>query len=157
MTVNFEARRFEDEHQAKALADWCGGIAGIVHSYPCRMTVLPDPARRVEGSKQRADIGDWIVKRADGTVRVDGPGGGHAGYCTDCGEPVWWQDGELVNSPGVRWCYGPGRTRVSMERQHALPGMRQWIAQSRDGEVCRCLAREEPHIHQIVPAPAGTE
>ncbi len=89
--------------------------------------------------------------------------GNQDGFCTDCGEPVWWSGdawngtSRLVTKDGNKWCYGPGRTRISMERQHALPGMPQWVAPAREGQVCHCLARKEAHIHLIVPAPEQEE
>lgn len=149
---NFEARRFgEGRSHAEALAAWCGG--SVFAADEGKLLVVPPD----QGFQPMATPGDWIVRQPDGTFRVDGPGGGQDGYCADCGEPVWWHDGELVNSPGVRWCFGPDRTRVSMERHHALPGMHQWIARARDGEVCRCLARGFPHTHMIVPVPVPPE
>jgi hypothetical protein len=68
------------------------------------------------------------------------------GRCRDCGEPVWWQDEQLVSSFGNRWCYGPERI-PQMTRHHVLPGMAQYIVPSPLGQECHCLVRAEPHIH----------
>lgn len=86
------------------------------------------------------------------------PADNRDGTCADCGQPVWWAAaGEgghrLVTRDGNKWCYGPGRTRISMERQHHLEGTPQWVAPAPQGQVCHCLAAEGAHIHQIVPAP----
>lgn len=75
------------------------------------------------------------------------------GNCTDCNQPVWWQDNDLVAQDGNRWCFGPNRSRISMERHHALPGMAQWVVQSPNGQVCHCLDRKDPHVHLIADPP----
>jgi hypothetical protein len=126
---NFEARQFGDEHQAESLMQWCESL-------------------RVWSPGIQA--GDWIIRSADGTVRVDKPGS-QDGYCADCGLPVWWQDDWLVAKRGGRWCYGRDDSHSGRTRWHALPGMHQYIAQAAEGQVCHCLDRDEPHIHQIVP------
>jgi len=72
------------------------------------------------------------------------------GCCTDCGETVWWEDGRLVTFHGNRWCYGPDRQRIAMERWHVLPGMAQYVVPAPEGKVCHCLDRGKAHIHQIV-------
>lgn len=138
---NFEARRLGDIHQDEFFARWLGDTL---------------PARLSPGSKDHADPGDWIIRRSDGTVRIEGPGS-QIGYCADCGEPVWWHAFEsaprLVTREGRKWCYGPDRSRVSMEREHALPGMHQYVAPAPDGQSCHCVARRDAHVHQIVPVP----
>lgn len=152
MTIprNFEARRFGDRHQAQSLARWCGGT---VHWSPetDALTFIASA-----DNKARAHLGDWIIRSADGTVRVDPPGS-QAGYCADCGMPVWRYESELVNRDGSRWCYGaPGQSRLAMDHWHVLPGMQQYVVPAPEGQPCRCLARDYPHIHQIVPVPART-
>jgi len=138
---NFEARRFDDIHQAEVLARWCGGKVYLDDhdksfiSTPAAETCWP---------------GDWIIRAADGTVRVDPPGT-QAGYCADCGEPVWWHDVRLVTRDERRWCYGPGGSRLAMNRWHALPGTHQYIVPAAEGQVCYCLDRSWPHAHTIVP------
>jgi hypothetical protein len=134
--ANFTARRYEDAHQAQALADWCGGT---VHDGDTRLLpVILVPAGEV------ASPGDWVILAADGTVRTGRPGS-QDGYCADCGQPVWWHDEQLVDRDTNRWCFGPGRTRVAMERWHALPGMHQYIAAAPAGQPCQCLVRSGPH------------
>jgi hypothetical protein len=84
-----------------------------------------------------------------------GSDGNNDGVCRDCGQPVWWDSSgtsNLVTRDGNRWCFGPGRTRVSMERHHALPGMAQYVVPSPEGKVCHCLARDYAHVHQITRA-----
>ena len=138
---NFEGRRFGDAHQAQFLAQWSGGV------------VVPDgSAIRLPGGLILAQPGNWIIRAADGTVQVQ-PGGNMNGWCADCGEPVWWNsDGRLVTRDGIRWCYGPGRSRLAMDHWHALPGMDQYIVPAPEGQPCQCLARPELHIHLIVLA-----
>lgn len=82
-------------------------------------------------------------------------GGNQDGFCRDCGQAVWWQNERLVNHDGTKWCYGKDRTRMAMERWHALPGMAQYVVPASEGQVCHCLAREKPHIHQITEVPDG--
>jgi hypothetical protein len=145
MVTNFEARRFRGRHQAKSLADWCGGI-----TYTAAGETCVSPRELAAGSsKPVADIGDWIIRAADGTCWIDRPGN-QDGYCTDCGKPVWWQDEQLVIKSGLRWCFGKDDAHVGMTHHHALPGMAQYIVQARDGQVCHCLVRSGPHIHQII-------
>ncbi len=145
--ANFTARRYEDAHQAQALADWCGGT---VHDGDTRLLpVILVPAG--EGTKM-VSPGDWIILAADGTVRTGRPGS-QDGYCADCGQPVWWHDEQLVDRDTNRWCFGPGRTRVAMERWHALPGMHQFVAAAPAGQPCQCLVRSGPHVHQITDMP----
>jgi hypothetical protein len=164
MTVNYEARRFGDEHQAQSLADWIDGIpyTGNQHGHtdpPWQQhtcITLPDGAP----GKSTAGIGDWIIKGADGTVRAE-PGGNQAGYCTDCGLPVWWshRDGEGLITRGIdgtRWCYGKDEAHFGMTHHHALPGMAQWVVRAAEGKVCRCLDRSGPHIHEITMVPPET-
>ncbi|SRR6266568_710227 len=76
-----------------------------------------------------------------------------AGFCADCGLPIWWQDERLVSRGEQRWCFGPDRSRVTMERWHHLPGMAQYVVQAANDSVCHCLSRSGPHIHQIVDVP----
>lgn len=78
-----------------------------------------------------------------------------AGFCEDCGLPVYWHDERLETRDGQRWCFGPHRSRVTMERWHALPGMAQYVVPASTGRVCQCLARSEPHIHRIEPVTGG--
>lgn len=141
---NFDARRFEDAHQAQSLAGWSGGV------------VVPGPwiAWR-DGALLARPGGDWIIL-GDGMIRIDPPGN-QDGYCADCGLPVWWRDVQLVTKPGVRWCYGPDGKRLGMTHWHALPGMDQYIVPAAEGTPCHCLARDYPHIHQIVPVPEFPE
>jgi hypothetical protein len=152
---NFEARKFgEGRSHAEALAAWCGGMACDEDPRKQRVVLRPGGFRVLV-----AFPGDWIIRLPDGTFRVDGPGS-QDGYCADCGVPVWWRDdGDMVltDSPGDRWCSGPGRVRTAPTHWHALPGMHQYVAQAAEGQVCWCLARREPHIHRIelVPDPAG--
>ena len=84
---------------------------------------------------------------------MSGPGNSD-GLCTDCGETIWWtgSDGNqrLVTQGGNRWCFGPNRSRISMERHHALPGMAQYVVPAPLGQVCHCLDRKDPHIHLII-------
>lgn len=144
---NFEARRFEDEHQARPLAEWCGSATWS----GTRIT----PAELAEGSPQhRAVHGDWLIKGADGAVRIE-RGGSQDGYCADCGEPLWWADGRLVTRSGSRWCQGKDGTHPGMTRWHALPGMAQYVVPAPEGQVCHCLDRDGAHIHQVIPAPDG--
>lgn len=81
-------------------------------------------------------------------------GGNPDGTCPDCKQPVWWSDNDLVTESGNRWCFGENDSHVGMSYRHALPGMPQWVAQSPLGQVCRCLDRRDPHIHQIMDVPA---
>lgn len=160
---NFEARRFGDEHQAQSLADWIGAITytGSQHGHtnpPWQPHTCITPDHVTEDSeKGHADIGDWIIRAADGSVRIE-RGGNQAGYCTDCGLPVWWShhDNEgLVTGglDGTRWCYGPAESHFGMTHHHALPGMAQWVARSPEGKVCHCLDRDGPHMHEIITDP----
>jgi hypothetical protein len=84
--------------------------------------------------------------------------GNSDGNCTDCGEPIWWSgsDGNqrLVTQGGNRWCFGRDESHVGMTHWHALPGMAQFIVKSPNGQVCHCLDRHDPHIHQITDVPA---
>lgn len=84
--------------------------------------------------------------------------GDEDGYCTDCGEPIWWSgsDGNqrLVTQDGNRWCFGPNRSRIGKTHWHALPGMAQFIVPSPVGQVCHCLDRKDPHVHLIANPPA---
>lgn len=151
-----EARRFEEEHQALVLAGWCGGTVyrGTAHGHtkpPWHMHTCITPAEVAAESKTYAGIGDWIIRYPDGTVEITSHGS-QDGYCTDCGEPLWWQDERLVSTGGLTWCQG-WKGEHDYSHWHALPGMAQWQAQAPDGRVCRCLVRKDPHIHQIVPAP----
>lgn len=86
--------------------------------------------------------------------------GNEDGTCTDCGEPVWWGETavgtRLVTRDGNRWCFGPGRSRITMERWHALPGMAQYVVPAPEGKVCHCLDLAKPHIHQIIEIEEGT-
>ena len=154
MTVNFEAKLFSDAHQASSLATWCGGVfyTGTSHGHtdpPWADHVCITPMELTEDSKTWADPGDWIIRAADGTCRIE-KAGSQDGYCIDCGEPVWWQDGRLVVRGGRKWCFGKDEAHVGMSYQHALPGMPQWVARSPEGQVCHCLNRAGPHIHQII-------
>lgn len=144
---NFEGRRFGDEFQARSLAEW---IHGDVLWSEDRIT----PRAIAEGSpRQYALHGDWIIRRAgDTTVRIEG-GGSQDGYCTDCGEPVWWHVESLVTRDGRRWCYGPDRERVTMTHHHVLPDMPQYVVPAPEGQVCHCLARSCAHIHHITLVP----
>jgi len=152
---NYEARQFGDEHQAQFLADWCGAThyTGDKHGHtdpPWQTHTCITPMEVTEDSpKTQADIGDWIVKAVDGTVRIERPGS-QDGYCTDCGEPVWWHDERLVTRSGRKWCFGKDAHRNGMTHQHALPGMAQYVVRSPEGQVCHCLDRDAPHIHQII-------
>ena len=160
---NFEARRFGDKHQAPGLADWCGGIfyAGTAHGHtdpPWAEHICITPMDVTEDSpKSWAEPGDWIIRAADGAVRIE-RGGNQAGYCTDCGLPVWWSDcgrgSELASKRGERWCYGKDEAHFGMTHHHALPGMAQYVVQAPDGQVCHCLDRDAPHIHTTHP-PGG--
>lgn len=142
--INFEARKFGDEHQAQSLAGWCGGVAS-----KDRKDITFAIGTVAPGSHTWAAIGDWIIRAEDGTVRAE-RAGNQDGYCTDCGEPVWWQDNQLVVRSGRRWCFGMGEAHPGMTRHHALPGMAQYVVPSPEGQVCHCLARSAPHIHQII-------
>lgn len=138
--TSFEARLFGDTHQAAFLAGWCDGtVAGL--------SILPGSV--AGGSKIHAEPGDWIIRAADGTVRIE-KAGSQDGYCADCGLPVWWQDERLVSRRGERWCYGKDEAHFGMTYHHALPGMAQYVVQAPEGQVCYCLARPGPHIHQII-------
>ena len=94
--------------------------------------------------------------RAEADRRLRFRIGNSAGHCRDCGLPVWFggrygcDEHQLVTRDDSRWCYGPGHTRNAMERWHALVGMAQFVARSRDGQVCHCLDRANPHIHQTL-------
>ncbi len=146
---NFEALRFGDEHQAELLAKWTGGITYTADPDGVRVS----PREVAEGSsKSVASIGDWIIRSADGSVRIESHGA-QDGYCADCGKPVFWRDTRLVTRDGIRWCYGPDGKRLPMNRWHALPGMHQYVVPAGTGQVCHCLDRSWPHIHQIVPVP----
>src|ERR1044071_8513603 len=139
---NFEARRFGDEHQAQFLAEWCGDATWSG-------TLIVPAALDPHSPKRGASHGDWIIKAADGTVRIE-TGGNQDGYCTDCGEPVWWHDERLVTRSGRKWCFGKDDRRNGMTHEHALPGMPQYVVRSPEGQVCHCLDRDAPHIHQII-------
>jgi hypothetical protein len=76
--------------------------------------------------------------------------GNQDGFCTDCGEPVWWHDDQLVTRSGLQWCQGKDDSHPGMTHWHALPGMAQYIAPSPEGQVCHCLARSGAHIHTII-------
>lgn len=141
---NFEARRFGDKHQARGLAEWCGDAR-------VSETLIVPAALAADSPKRGASHGDWIIKAADGTIRIE-QGGNQAGYCSDCGEPVWWHEDRLVTRSGRKWCFGKDEAHPGMSYHHALPGMPQWVARARDGETCRCLDRDGPHIHRIIPA-----
>jgi hypothetical protein len=151
-----EARRFGDEHQAESLADWCeatvytgtahGHTSPPWHTHTC---ITPMTLANREG-KGHADIGDWIIRYPDGSVEI-AAGGSQDGYCTDCGEPLWWKGDRLVTRSGLKWCQGRQYSHPGMDRWHALPGMAQYVVPAREGQVCHCLARDEAHIHQIVP------
>src|ERR1700747_2931299 len=91
MAVNYEGRRFGDEHQAQSLAKWIGGIVytGNQHGHtkpPWVQHTCVMPPENTEG-KIPAETGDWIIRGTDGSVRVEA-GGNQDGYCTDCGLPV---------------------------------------------------------------------
>ena len=159
----FEARQFSDKRQAESLAGWTGGVwyEGTAHGHttpPWQLHVCVTPGRvAVDCPKQFAEIGDWIIKAADGAVRIE-PAGNQDGYCTDCGKPVWWQSGSgadggdrLVTREGNRWCFGKDESNIGMTRHHALPGMVQYVVQSPEGQVCHCLDKSGAHIHQIIP------
>jgi|SRR5215831_1325896 len=143
MDTNFEARKFGSAHQAPSLAGWAGSPwhANDGDQHP----VIATPAGN-------ARIGDWIIKGADGTVRVE-RAGNQDGYCTDCGEPVWWHDDRLVTRSGLKWCQGAGGAHPGMTRWHALPGMAQYVVRSPDGAVCHCPDWGGPHIHRLVTVP----
>ena len=134
---NFEARRFEDAHQAQSLAGWSGGV------------VVPGPWITWRDGALLARPGDWIIL-GDGSVRIEPPGS-QVAYCADCGKPLWWRDVQLVTQEGVRWCYGPDGKRLGMTHWHALPGMDQYVVPAAEGQPCHCLARDWPHIHLIMP------
>lgn len=142
---NYEARRFGDEHQARPLADWLAGDVLWSESLITPANLSPD------SNLKSARIGDWIIRAADGTCRIE-RAGNQDGYCTDCGEPVWWHDERLVTRSGRKWCLGKDEAHPGMTHHHALPGMAQWVARAPDGETCRCLDRDGPHIHRIIPA-----
>jgi hypothetical protein len=144
---NYEARRYENESQARELADWCN--AGLARGGAGEILIVP--ARPPRAGRKQASPGNWIVVLSDGSVEVD-EDSGQAGYCTDCGLPLWWEGHHLVTRAGSRWCAGDGGWRQTRERHHALPGMVQWAVQDGEGRVCSCTARKDPHIHQIVPA-----
>jgi hypothetical protein len=145
MTVNFEGRRFEDSHQAPSLAGWCGA------GYWDETCIAGMPAA-AGSSKDYAGIGDWIIRGADGTVRIEA-GGNQDGYCTDCGKPVWWQDSRLVTRSGLKWCQGRDGAHEGMTHWHVLPGMDQYVVRSANGNVCRCLDWPGPHLHEIITVP----
>jgi hypothetical protein len=149
---NFEARQLgEGRSHVEALAAWCGGM---VHDGDSRLP--PVILAPVNGGVRMASPGDWIIRQPDGTFRVDRPGS-QDGYCADCGTLVWRNVNALIDSSGNRWCFG-AEDAQRLARWHALPGMHQYVVQAADGQVCRCLARSELHIHQIVlldPAGAG--
>ena len=88
--------------------------------------------------------------KAEADRRLRDRVGTSVGHCRDCGLPVWWHDEKLVTRDGSHWCFGSGRTRMRMERWHALLGMPQYVVASPEGQICNCLARAVPHIHQIV-------
>lgn len=96
-------------------------------------------------------VPDW--NRAEADRRLRQRNGNSEGHCRDCGLPVWWHDDNLVTRDGNRWCYGPHRSRIAMERHHALPGMPQFVVRAPVGKVCHCLDRANPHIHQIIDLP----
>lgn len=140
--INFEARKFGDKRQAKVLAEWCGNATWSA--------TLIVPANLAAGSPKRsATYGDWIIRAADGTICIE-QGGTQDGYCTDCGQPVWWHESYLVIRSGLRWCFGKDEAHLGMTHHHALPGMAQYIVQAPEGQVCHCLDRAGPHIHQII-------
>lgn len=87
-------------------------------------------------------------------------GGNQDGYCTDCGEPVWWESGlgadggrRLVTRSGLRWCQGKDDSHPGMTHAHALPGMAQYVVPAPEGRVCHCLDRPGPHMHQVITDP----
>lgn len=158
MTVHFEARRFGDEHQAESLAAWIGGIAytGDRHGHtspPWLPHICITPPEVPAEGKTVAETGDWIIRSEDdGSVRIE-PGGNQDGYCTDCGEPVWWTDERLVTRSGRKWCWGKDESHLGMTHWHALPGMAQYVVRAPDGKVCHCLDRRGPHMHEIITDP----
>lgn len=113
--------------------------------------VLADLRLRCPGDPLDGMVPDYNRAEADRRLRYRE--GNEAGHCRDCGLPVWFHDERLVTRDGNRWCFGPDRSRVAMERWHALPGMAQYVVPSPEGKVCHCLARSRPHIHQIVEVP----
>lgn len=156
MTVNFTARQFGDEYQAQPLAGWIGGFAytGDQHGHtnpPWVQHTCITPPDGAAG-KPVAEIGDWIIRGEDGSVRIEAAGS-QEGYCTDCGKPVWWQDDRLVTRIGLRWCQGLDDSHAGMTHWHALPGMAQYVVRSPEGRVCHCLDRAFPHMHEIIVTP----
>lgn len=141
---NFEARLFGAAHQAQFLAGWCAGVVSQEGA-----VIQLQQGFAAPGSRGWAKFGDWIIRAADGTCRIE-KHGNQDGYCTDCGKPVWQQDHQLITRGGLRWCFGKDQARLRMTHHHALPGMAQYVVQAPEGQVCHCLDRAGPHIHQII-------